>query len=175
MSSDDFGTFLDYKAIIELKARFGRLVDVQNWEAWADLFTEDCVFDLGAGECMIGGRDFAQANKGWLEGNVSVHRAYMPEIEFISADEARGIWAVNDYVEYSPDPETGSRSGQMGYGREYETYRKLGGKWKIAHWRLRYDRIDPLAREPLPTTFLGGPDLMRDEDYLMSVVNPRGS
>jgi hypothetical protein len=110
-----------------------------------------------------------------LEGAVSVHRAYMPEIEFVSPTEAKGIWAVNDYIEWAPDPATGGRAGQMGYGREYETYKKIDDKWKIAHWRLRYDRLDPVPREPLPTTFLGGPDVMRDADYVKSVVNPRGT
>ena len=175
MPENDIQKFFDYKAIIELKARFGRLADAQDWEAWADVFTEDCEFDWGDGQIMVGGRTFVYANRDILEGAVSIHRAYMPEIEFVSDNEAKGIWAVNDYVEWAPDVETGSRSGQMGYGREYETYRKIAGKWKIAHWRLRYDRLDPVPREHLPTSILGGPDLTRDENFLKSVVNPRGS
>ncbi len=174
MLEDDIQRLFDYKAILELKASFGRLVDVQDWEGFADVFTEDCVFDWGDGEPMIGGRTFAYANRDQLEGAVSIHRAYMPEIEFISSSEAKGIWAVNDYVEW-PDLGNELRPAQMGYGREYETYRKIEGKWKIAHWRLRYDRMDPMPREKLPTTFVGGPDMLRNEDYLKLVVNPRGS
>jgi len=175
MTERDIQQLFDYKDIIELKARFGRLVDQQDWEGFAAVFTEDCEFDFGDGQIMVGGRTFAYANRDMLEGSVSVHRAYMPEIEFVSPNEARGIWAVNDYVVWAPNVETDSRWGQMGYGREYETYRKMDGKWKIAHWRLRYDRLDALPREQLPTSFLGGPDLLRDENYLKSVVNPRGS
>jgi hypothetical protein len=32
-----------------------------------------------------------------------------------------------------------------------------------------------VLRQALPTTFLGGPDMMRDENYVKSVVNPRGA
>jgi hypothetical protein len=76
---------------------------------------------------------------------------------------------VNDDIEWAPEPATGERAGQTGY------YRKVDGKWKIARWQLRYDRLDPVPRAPLPTTFLGGPDVMRDADYARSVVNPNGT
>ena len=62
-----------------------------------------------------------------------------------------------------------------GHGREYETYRKIDGAWKITSWRLRYDRLDPLPREPLPKTIAGGPDGLRDAAYIAAVVDPRGS
>ena len=175
MSQDQLQQLLDYKAIIELKASFGRLADVQDWQGYRAVFTDDCAFDFGGGQIVTGGQTGTDMIAGMLEGAVSVHRAYMPEIEFTGPDEAKGIWAVNDYIEWAPGPATGSRAGQMGYGREYETYRKVDGQWKIAHWRLRYDRLDPLPHQPLPTTFLGGPDVMRDENYVKSVVDPRGT
>lgn len=175
MSEDKLQQILDYKEICDLKASFGRLADVKDWEGYRNLFTDDCEFDFGGGVIVRGGQAGTDAIADMLKGSVSVHRAYMPEIEFVSPVEAKGIWAVNDYIEWAPDPETGSRAGQMGYGREYETYRKVDDKWKIAHWRLRYDRLDPLPRAPLPATFLGGPEIMRDTDYVKSVVDPNGT
>ncbi len=174
MASDELQQFFDYKEIIELKASFGRLADVKDWEGYRQVFSADCEFDFGGGLIVRGSQAGTDAIAAMLEGAVSVHRAYMPEITFVSATEAKGIWAVNDYIEWTPAA-TGERAGQMGYGREYETYRKIAGAWKIAHWRLRYDRIDPLLRQALPTTFLGGPDVMRDANYVKSVVNPRGT
>jgi SnoaL-like domain len=175
MLGDQLQQFFDYKEIIELKASFGRFADAKDWEGYRNVFSNDCEFDFGGGEIVKGGRAGTDAIAAMLEGAVSVHRAYMPEITFKSPTEAKGIWAVNDYIEWAPDPATGGRAGQMGYGREYETYKKIDGKWKIVHWRLRYDRLDPLLRQALPNTFLGGPDVMRDEKYLHSVVNPRGT
>lgn len=175
MSDDLLQQMLDYKAIVDLKSSFGRLADVKDWAGYRAIFTNDCEFDFGGGYIVKGGQEGTDIIAGMLEGAVSVHRAYMPEIDFVSPTEAKGIWAVNDYIEWAPDPATGSRAGQMGYGREYETYRKTDGKWKIAHWRLRYDRLDPLPHQPLPATFLGGPEVMRDPNYVKTVVNPHGT
>ena len=166
---------LDYKAIIELKARFGRLADAKDWEGFKNVFSADATFDLGTGELMHGGETYAYAVRDMLVGAVSLHRFLMPEITFESPTEASGIWMINDYNEWPSDPKTGERCGYKGYGREYETYEKTGGVWKITSWRLRYDRLDPLPREPLPRYMSGGPDAMRDEAYISSVVNPGGS
>ena len=176
MDQDKLQQLLDYKEIIELKARFGRLADVKDWQAFAEVFSVDATFDLGTGELMHGGATYAEAVKGMLEGATSLHRFLMPEITFVSATEATGIWMLNDYVEWQPDPVTGERVGFKGYAREYETYSKIDGVWKITKWRLRYDRFDPLPREPLPKYVEGGgPDAIRDPEYMNAVVNPRGT
>jgi hypothetical protein len=175
MADDRLQQFFDYKEIIELKASFGRLADVKDWVGYRNVFSDHCEFDFGGGHIVKGGQTGTDMIAAMLEGAVSVHRAYMPEITFVTPTEARGIWAVNDYIEWAPDAASGERAGQMGYGREYETYQKIGGRWKISHWRLRYDRLDPVLRQALPSTFLGGPDVMRDASYVQSVVNPRGT
>ena len=175
MSQDLLQQMLDYKEIIELKARFGRLADVKDWDGFQNVFSTDATFDLGGGQIMHGGATYAAAVRDMLEGAISLHRFSMPEITFTSSTEAAGIWVLHDYNEWPSDPATGARCGYNGHGREYETYRKIGGAWKITSWRLRYDRLDPLPREPLPKTILGGPDALRDQDYIAAVVNPRGT
>jgi hypothetical protein len=176
MNEDKLQQLLDYKEILELKARFGRLADVKDWEGFAQVFSADATFDLGTGELLHGGETYARAVRDMLEGATSIHRFLMPEITFLSDTEATGIWMLNDYVEWQPDPVTGERVGFKGYAREYETYRKLDGVWKITSWRLRYDRFDPLPRQPLPARVEGGgPDALRDEGYMSAVVNPRGT
>lgn len=176
MSDDKLQQMLDYKEIIELKARFGRLADVKDWEGFTEVFSADATFDLGTGDLLHGGETYAHAVRAMLEGATSLHRFLMPEITFVSSIEATGIWMLNDYVEWPPDPATGERVGFKGYGREYETYRKIDGVWKITQWRLRYDRFDPLPRQPLPEHVEGGgPDALRDKTYMSAVVNPRGT
>ena len=174
MSEDKLQQMLDYKDIIELKARFGRLADAKDWEHFNNLFSSDATFDLGMGQIMRGGETYAYAVRDMLEGAVSLHRFSMPEITFLSPTEAEGIWVLHDYNVWPSDPETGERYGYNGHGREYETYAKLDGSWKITSWRLRYDRLDPLPREPLPEFILGGPDALRDKAYIAAVVRPWG-
>ena len=163
---------VDYKHITELKARFVRTVDAKDWDGFRSVFTpSEGQFDFGGGFVVEGGDAFVETVAGQLAGAVSVHRAFLPVITFADATSAQGEWAVNDYIEWGPDPVTGERRGQQGFGYEYETYRKVDGVWKIAGWRLKYIRMDPLPRAPLPDSFLGGPDVLRDRAYIAAVTN----
>lgn len=171
MDTEKLQQMLDYKDIVELKARFVEKVDGKDWNGFRAVFTpKDGTFDFGGELKVTGGDAFVDTVIEQLEGAVSVHRAFLPQIEFESPTLARGSWAVNDYIEWGADPETGERRGHQGFGYEYETYRKIDGVWKIAEWRVHYTRMDPLPRAPLPDTYLGGPDVLRDSDYLEAVT-----
>lgn len=171
MSDKLLQEILDYKEIIELKARFVRTVDAKDWPGYRDVFSAEGAFDFGGDFVVQGGDAFVATVASQLEGAVSVHRAFLPEISFESATEAKGTWAVNDYIEWSADPTTGERRGFQGFGYEYETYRKIDRRWKIAGWRVRYIRMDPLPRMPLPDDILGGPEVLRDQEYKAAVTS----
>jgi hypothetical protein len=170
MSESILQELLDHRAILELKARFVRTVDAKDWVGYREVFSTDGIFDFGGAYVVRGGDAFVAAVAGQLEGAISVHRAFLPEVVFVSASEARGEWAVNDYIEWKPDPISGERRGFMGFGREYESYLKINGAWKIAHWRVHYDRMDPLPRAQLPDRILGGPEVLRDPEYIGAVT-----
>lgn len=173
MSEKLLQELIDYNQITALKARFVHTVDAKDWDGFRAVFTPaDGVFDFGGGFVVEGGDTFVETVAGQLEGAVSVHRAFLPVITFQSPTQANGEWAVNDYIEWKPDPVTGHRRGQQGFGYEYETYRKVDGVWKIAGWRVHYARLDPLPHAPLPDSFLGGPDVLRDRDYIAAVTKP---
>jgi hypothetical protein len=173
MPEDLLQQFLDYKAIVELKARFVHTVDAKDWDGFRRVFTpSEGVFDFGGGFAVEGGDAFVAAVEQQLADAVSVHRAFLPQISFDSPTEAKGEWAVNDYIEFTADPQTGERRGQQGFGYEYERYRKVDGAWKIAGWRVHYIRLDPLPRAPLPQGYLGGPDVLRDPAYIAAVTSP---
>jgi SnoaL-like domain len=160
--------------IAELKARYFRIVDEKDWDAWRGLFTDDATFDLGDGRLREGADAFVDGVHGMLDGApgraVSVHRGHMPELTIDSPTEAHGRWGLADYIEWPADPESGERRGYRGYGHELETYRKVDGVWKIATWRLVYIRMDPLPRQPLPDSILGGPDVLREDEYIDEVT-----
>jgi hypothetical protein len=139
---------LEIEAIKKLKARYFRLVDTKQWDEWRRLFAEDAVFH-GAVEGARGGPDpFVDYTRSHLEQAVTVHHGHMPEIELTSADTARGVWAMVDYVEFPSDGTTDALL-QRGYGHYEEEYRKIAGEWKISSWRLtriRVDRVDGITR-----------------------------
>ncbi len=153
--SDALQELIDRHAIKRLKGRYFRLVDAQDWGAWRKLFTDDVHVELlGADHTVDGADAFLAFVRETTEGARTIRHGHTPELTIDGPAEAYGTWALGDYVEWPPDPETGTRRGWEGYGRYDETYRKVDGEWKIAGLRITYTRLDPLPRQQLPH---GGP------------------
>lgn len=130
-----------------LKARYFRHVDLKEWAALAEIFTDDVTFDRStAHEVMnrlsapavvpdrpvVSGRDEVVAMiRRAVENIHTVHRGFMPEIDVLSETEATGIWAMQDILR--------NFDGALildGSGHYHETYRRVGGRWLISHIRL---------------------------------------
>jgi 3-phenylpropionate/cinnamic acid dioxygenase small subunit len=129
----------DLEAIKQLKARYFRLLDTQQWEAWGQVFTHDARLHWGPRpEDAVGGRDeIVRAVSAALAGARTCHHGHMPEIELLDATRARGIWAMFDWVDHP-------RYDLKGYGHYHEEYVKQDGAWRIRRSRLvrlREDRI----------------------------------
>lgn len=125
-----------------LKARYFRHVDLREFAALAEDFTADAVFELG--ELRVSGRAAIIA---WIkrayDGVGSVHHGHNHEIEIVSAEEARGVVALRDYV---LNRETGAILGH-GAGHYHEVFRVENGGWRMAHVRLVRQFLHyPLAR-----------------------------
>ncbi len=142
----DLTTLLTIDAISQLKARYFRCMDAKDWRGFRAVFTPDALFDVrGAlaapnpdtvyAEPPISGVDaiVSYVSTG-LQGITSVHHGHMPEIEVVSADEARGIWAMSDLL---VAPEGAALRMFRGAGHYHETYRKTAAGWQIASLRLQ--------------------------------------
>ena len=142
----------DIEAIKQLKARYFRLMDTKQWEAWRDVFTDDARFE-GTRRAFSGPDEFVAATSAWLHPATTVHQGHMPEIVRTGKATARGVWAMFDRVEFPTEdqegPFPGSR-GFVGYGHYEEEYRKEGGEWKISLLRLTRLRVNPILGDPLP-------------------------
>jgi hypothetical protein len=124
----------DLEGIRQLKARYFRLMDTKQWEAWADCFTADVSATYeGAPRAnpelpdVVGLKGRAELVKGvstLLTTAKSVHQGFMPELELTSATTARGIWAMFDYVMLPT-------CDFKGWGHYHEEYVKEGAAWKI--------------------------------------------
>ena len=142
-----FAALTDIEEIHQLKARYFRLLDTRQWDAFAQVFTEDAEMDVrdDAGEAygLVKGRDrIVAAIRSGLSGAISVHHGHTPEIELGTGGEARGWWAMADEVRF-PDG-----TGFRGTGHYEDRYRKTAAGWRIASMRLtRLRREDATARD----------------------------
>ena len=143
----------DIEQIKQLKARYFRLIDTKDWDAWRDLFTEDCVHHLPAelNAPPQTNAEYLELVPRQLANAFTTHHGHMPEITLLGPAEASGVWAMFDYVLYPGRP-----TGIKGYGHYHETYRKCDdGKWRISskrNQRLRVDEVPNPRWAPTPGT-----------------------
>jgi ketosteroid isomerase-like protein len=127
-----------YLAISAVKARYCRMLDTKDWDAFTDLFTEDLDMDsTPAGGWHIQGREAAiRAVRTSLDDAQTTHQVHSPEME-INGDVAHVIWAMQDRIVWNaarrPRPDMG---GLTGYGHYHERYVRKDGQWRIAAQRL---------------------------------------
>ena len=129
----------DVEEIAQLKARYFRLLDTKQWEAFGDVFTEDARMQNGPAEQapVVGRAEIVAYVRRGVAPLVTVHHGHMPEIEITGADAASGIWAMSDQLR-GPDG-----FAVDGWGHYHETYRRCAdGRWRIASTRLTRLRVE---------------------------------
>jgi ketosteroid isomerase-like protein len=138
----------EIERIRQLKARYFRLMDSKQWDAWKDVFCEDVIVDT-QGAPRIEGRDaFLRFLRPILRDVTTVHHGHMAEIELTGADTATGIWAMEDRL-WWPSEQGGRHLS--GHGWYFEQYRKeADGAWRIAHLELRRIRVEIDGKQTFP-------------------------
>lgn len=135
---------LEIEKIKQLKARYLRGLDTNDWEVFAGSMSEDCTGRYNGGKLSFEARDeivaFMREN---LAGDkvLTLHQGHQPEIELVDEDNARGSWYLQDMVIHL---EAGVRI--YGSAIYQDTYRKENGEWKIC--ATGYQRVFE-AMEPL--------------------------
>lgn len=155
MESNTLDYLINLEGIRQTKARYCRYIDTKQWSRLSDLFTTDCTFEgLGSAPAGANVATFIAGVSHRLQNTISVHHVHQSEIVFTGIDSARGIWAMEDYVEWqdgSAVNETPGFRGFYGFGHYEEEYRYKHGLWKISMLRLARLRIDPVPTDNPPT------------------------
>lgn len=133
-----------------LKARYFRFLDSHDWVGFRSIFADDAVFEMPVpppqgntdlkdvftgGEPIKGGDAIIAWVSSRMDISRSAHIGYMPEIEIISATEAKALWGMEDIVR-RPDKTI------HGYGYYKERYGCEGGVWRIKRWSLFYKSME---------------------------------
>ncbi|MCH7790130.1 MAG: nuclear transport factor 2 family protein [Acidobacteria bacterium] len=132
----------DIEAIRQLKARYFRTMDQQDWDGYREVFTSDVIIDTtddtGPGTQIIGREAYLDMLAVVLEGAITVHHGHMSEIE-VDGDAAHGVWSMEDHIWFS---EESGIATLWGTGWYEETYRRVDDEWKISHLVLRRQRVE---------------------------------
>jgi hypothetical protein len=141
MVRDRYQWLVDIEEIKQLKARYYRFNDTQNWQAFRGVFTADVCYDSGT-QILQGADLVATTFAAGLVGGKTAHIAGLPEIALTGPDTATGIWAFRDYVQVAGG--TNAPVGFHGYGHEHDEYVRTSDGCKIRRVVITRVRIDPL-------------------------------
>jgi ketosteroid isomerase-like protein len=146
---DAAAKLLAIEEIKQLKSRYFRLMDTKDWAGLRSIFCDDAVFDAraalsidGRGEAgraaesndwvYRGGEVIAKFIQGAIGASITVHHGHCHEIEILAENEASGVIAMEDQI-WDPD---GKKMSLHGAGHYHETYRRVGGRWRIHTSRI---------------------------------------
>ncbi len=140
---DKLEQVLAIEDIRNLKARYFRCLDTKQWDELATIFTPDMKVLSPNGQVWLdGGAAFAASLRQSLEHSVSSHQGFTAEIEVLDADNAKAIWAMQDFIAWEDrHPREGWKS-IVGRGHYHDTYRRTDGKWQIATLSLTRLMLD---------------------------------
>lgn len=143
----------ELETLYRLKALYFRLYDTRDWEGWLALFLPDATltadFHLHDEPAVrqplhLEGRD---AIRNYIlavgDSRRTVHHGHTPEIDLLSPEEAAGIWAMEDIIDY---PGTHLH----GHGHYHERYRKRDGRWRFASIHLKRLRLVTHGKDTTP-------------------------
>lgn len=121
--------------IERLKFRYCRCIDLKEFDGLLEVLTDDAVAEYSGGKYRFEGRDaiidFLRRNLG-REQFHTLHHMHHPEITFVDATHASGIWAMNDV---NLDPEWDFFLQGAGYYAD--EYRLTGEGWRISRTGYR--------------------------------------
>jgi hypothetical protein len=139
-------TVEDREQIKTLKARYFYYLDHKNWDGWRnDIFVSDCVWrlsELEPDQVIRGIEEVIKLASTALVGTVTVHHGHMPIIDFVSADVAKGIWAMEDLIDFPKENlHQGKYSHLHGFGHYREEYVRTPKGWRIRSMELTRLRL----------------------------------
>jgi hypothetical protein len=129
--------------IMELKARYCRLLDTRQWEAWGALFTDDVAVNLSddvtpdMGIAVFSGRALmVEQTRQLIDASESVHHVHGLELAFADDHHASGIWSMYDRIVFPAGSPMPFRA-MTAHGFYHEDYMRAADGWRIASLRLQ--------------------------------------
>lgn len=135
------------EAIKQLKYRYFRSLDCNEWELFASCLSEDCAASYSDGKLRLNGRDaivaFMRKNMSGADF-LSMHHGHHPEIRIESSTEATGTWYLEDTI-----ISLARKTRLYGAAIYEDRYRLEGDAWMISAtgYRRTFEILEPLNPE----------------------------
>jgi hypothetical protein len=137
----------EIEAIKQLKYRYLRALDTNDWKLMAECLAENCQSWYGGGKYSFSGRDpIIRFLDEHMSGDqfLSVHQVHHPEIELTSEATAKGVWYLTDVV-------LDLKRGLDLFGAAFyeDEYVKRDGRWWIQRtgYRRTFEQWQPRRPE----------------------------
>jgi hypothetical protein len=121
----------DYWAVVALKARYFRFMDLKQWPELRGIFGDDATFDhptLGKFERID---EAIEALRLAIADQWTSHEGSIPDIELMPPDRATGIFAMSGHSRLA----NGTGFNRT-FGHYYDSFQRVDGIWKISSIRL---------------------------------------
>lgn len=131
--------------IKQAKAWYFYGLDHRDWQIWRDkVWAADGRLEVPEADMVVEPLDtvieWVSASTG---DQVSVHHGHMPIIDFVSDEEAKVIWAMEDRLYRTKEyPLEDGSTYLHGFGHYHETYVKTAAGWRIRSSRLTRLRVE---------------------------------
>jgi hypothetical protein len=138
-----------------LQSRYVRHADLKEWRVLAGLFLPEGTFtpygvDGKQQVNMCGREEIERRVSASVGAGTALHHLFSYEIDIDSPTRARGVWAMEDWIDRSMlEPQPRAPAGAMqhfktmhGCGHYHAVYEKLGGDWLITDLKLFRVKLD---------------------------------
>jgi hypothetical protein len=136
----DVERLLAIEEIKRLKSRYFYYLDHKDWARWkSEVWAPDATLEVPEvlQEPVVGIDDIVRWTSESAGNQVSTHHGHTPEIEILSPDTARGVWAMEDILRLPPDqPSAYGYTYLHGFGHYHEAYVRGPDGWRIRSVRL---------------------------------------
>ncbi|WP_288879954.1 nuclear transport factor 2 family protein [Pedobacter panaciterrae] len=133
--------------IKRMKSRYCRYVDTKQWEKLAGLMDKKISMDFRDPEgkqlfSFDNRKDMISLTSSMLEKAVTVHHVHNPEIELLSSDSAKAIWAMEDLIAFPEDAQDAPFKVMHGFGHYHERLERTTDGWIIKSLKLHRLKLE---------------------------------
>ena len=135
----DVQQLLAIEEIKRLKSKYFYYLDYKDWTRWkAEVWAPDARLEVPEVSMVLVGVDNIIKYTSEHAGNqISTHHGHMPDIEILSDDTAKGVWAMEDILRLPKDqPSEYGYTYLHGFGHYHESYVRGSAGWRIKSTRL---------------------------------------